>query len=227
MPVLPHLLHRAASATSQDTRILDSRQLRDAADSAARSVSRAARQLLRRVPHLVPRQSDGNIVAIPTVYQGLNSGPNPGAVVGIVLGSVAGFLLLLWLFWSLSNGSGFMRSSTYQEEDVDVVRRRSRSRRSSRRTEMASRSPVRRERVIRQERIVRDVRPPREQSRIRETVIVDDMPRGERRVDGDDIVEVIEEHSSVGAGRPPGRNSKGRRSSGYRSVDASSFARGD
>ena len=53
---------------------------------------------------------------------------------------------------------------------------------------MTSRSPVRRERVIRQERIVRDVNPgPREPSRIRETVIVDDGPRVERRVEGDDM----------------------------------------
>lgn len=220
MPVLPHLYRRAASA-SQDTRILHSRQLRDAAYHAAQSLSSTAKQLLQRIPHLQPRQSDGNIVAIPTVYQGLNAGPAPGAVVGIVLGSVAGFLLLLWLFWVLSNGGGFIRTSQLEEEDV-VVRRRSRSRRSSRRTEMTSQSP-RRERVIRQERIVRDVRPPREPSRMRETVIVDDM-RSERRVDGDDIVEVIEEHSSIGGAPPPRRN---RGSSGYRSVNPNVFASGD
>ena len=69
---------------------------------------------------------------------------------------------------------------------------------------------------MRQERIVRDsVPPPREPSRIRETVLVDEMrpSHTERRVDGDDIVEVIEEHSSVGV-PPPKR--KGRKSSGYR-----------
>jgi len=76
---------------------------------------------------------------------------------------------------------------------------------------MASRSP-RRERVIRQERIIRDVNPGRAPSRIRETVIVDDLPPPERRVEGDDIVEVIEEHSSIGV--PPRRQS--RRGSGYR-----------
>ena len=208
MPVLPY---RAVSASSQDTRILDSRQLLDVAHRSVQSLSHTASQLLRRIPRLQARQSDGNIKAIPTVYQGLNSGPAPGTVVGIVLGSVAGFLLVLWLFWSLSNGSGFMRNSSYEEEDVNV-RRRSRSRRSSRRTEMASRSPVRRERVIRQERIVRDVRPPRQPSRIRETVIVEDMPRQERRVSGDDIIVVEEEHSSIA---PAGRN-KTRKSSGYR-----------
>lgn len=188
MPVLPHLHLRAAA----DTRILDSRQVRNVAHHAAQSLASAASSLVRRKSQLQTRQStqsnpDGTIVAIPYFYQGLNAGPAPGAVVGIVLGSVIGFLLLIWLFWTLSNGGGgFIRSSQYEEEDV-VVRRRSRSprsRRSSRRTEMTSRSPVRRERVIRQERIVRDINPPREPSRIRETVIVDDAPRVERRVEG-------------------------------------------
>jgi len=71
---------------------------------------------------------------------------------------------------------------------------------------MTERSP-RRERVIRQERIIRDVNPPRQPSRMRETVIVDDLPPVERRVEGDDIVEVIEEHSSIGA--PPRRSGRG------------------
>jgi hypothetical protein len=69
--------------------------------------------------------------------------------------------------------------------------------------------------VIRTERIVRDVPPPRvDSSRVRETVIVEES-RPERRVDGDDIIEVVEEHSSIGA--PPPRR-KSRKSSGYRSV---------
>ncbi|CAK4005442.1 glucose and ribitol dehydrogenase homolog 2-like [Lecanosticta acicola] len=221
MPLLPHLYtprHAATSTSStSDSRILDSRQLRDAATEAMHTLSDTSHRILKRIPHLLQsRQSDGRIIAIPTQYQGIDSGPAPGAVAGIILGSVAGFLLLLWILWILSSGSGFIRSTTLQE-DV-VVRRRSRSRgttRRSHRTEMASRSP-RRERVIRQERIVRDnVPPPREPSRIRETVLVDEMraPPTERRVEGDDIVEVIEEHSSIGA---PPRRKNTRRSSGYR-----------
>lgn len=45
-----------------------------------------------------------------------------------------------------------------------------------------------------------------------------------RRVDGDDIVEVIEEHSDIG---PPRRQHRARRSSGYRSVDPELYAGGD
>ncbi|TKA30409.1 hypothetical protein B0A50_02636 [Salinomyces thailandicus] len=211
---------------AQDTRILDSRQLRAAADQAVHFFSSTSRQVLKRAARLRPRQDDGNIVAIPTVYQGLNAGPSPGVVVGIVLGSVLGFLLILWLLWSLSNGGGFIRSSRYEEEEHYSRRSRSpRPRRSSRRTEMRSRSPARRERdrVIRQERIIRDVNPPREPSRLRETVIADDPPRPERRVEGDDIVEVIEEHSSIAA---PPRRGKSKRNSGYRSVDPGLFAGG-
>lgn len=102
-----------------------------------------------------------------------------------------------------------------------MVRRRSgdegrsrRSHRSSYQAEMRHTSP-RRERVVRQERIVRDVPRDRvDRSQVRETVIVEE--RGpERRVDGDDIVEVIEEHSSIG-GAPPPRRKGSRRTSGYR-----------
>lgn len=66
---------------------------------------------------------------------------------------------------------------------------------------------------MRQERIVRDgpVNVRRNGSRVRETIIVEES-RPERRVDGDDIVEVIEEHSSVGPA-PPRRGGNRRRSS--------------
>jgi len=179
---------------------------------------------------LLPRQNanqQGNIIAIPTVYQGLNAGPAPGAVVGIVLGSVLGFLFLLWLFWVLSKGGSFIRANQDEEESVVVTRRRDRSSRRSHRSnaEMATRTSPRRDRVYRQERIIRDFPPPQREasrSRVRESVIVDDMPPPrERRVEGDDIVEVIEEHSSLGGGAPPPRR-KNRRGSGYRSVAPSS-----
>ena len=195
MPVLHHLYQRAASLAT-DTRTLESRQLRALAHQAAQAVAPppSPATLADHPPPLtlVPRQYNGQLVAIPYFYQ--YGGPAPAAVAGIVLGSVAGFLLLLWLFWTLSNGSGFIRTSDYTERDRGE--RSSRSRRSSRQTntELRSRSPPRRERVIRQERIVREVpvQRERESSRVRETVIIDDegpppMMRGERRVEGDDI----------------------------------------
>jgi hypothetical protein len=178
---------------------------------------------------LHPRQQ-GGIVPIPTVYQGLNSGPAPGAVVGIVLGSVLGFIFLIWLLWILSNGSSFIKTNRDEEEDIVVSRHRTHTsdRRRERRSEMSQkpsqpsqppRSP-RRDRVYRQERISRDFPiPPRSPgtSRVRGETVFVDRETVERRVDGDDIVEVIEEHSSVSGAPPPRRKSK-RASSGYRSV---------
>jgi hypothetical protein len=71
------------------------------------------------------------IVAIPTTYNGLHSGPPPGTVVGIVLGSVAGFLLIIWLLYTctLLGGNTFSfpwggRGDGIVEEEV--IRRRSR-----------------------------------------------------------------------------------------------------
>lgn len=180
------------------------------------------------------RRQDANVCGagyINGCYQGLNAGPAPGAVVGIVLGSVAGFLLLLWVLFTLSSGSGFIQTSNLQEEDVVVThhghRHRSRSpRRSSHRSsyreemrqETTTAAPPRRDRVVRQERISRDIPRDVSRSRVRETIIVDES-RPERRVDGDDVIEVIAEESDLTSAAPPPRRSKGsRRTSGYRSV---------
>lgn len=233
MPVLPHVDGRSIGIAA-DLRIINSRQLRRATEIAAHQALSHAKQLIRRIPRLLPRQTYNaqdvcNDGYVSGCYRGENAGPTPGAVVGIVLGSVAGFLILLALLYILSQSGGFMRTSRYQEEVVDV-RRRSRSPRSRRshrssyREEMRTRSP-RRNQIIREERVVRD-RPPqvRETSRLRETVtretrLVDEERIPERRVEGDDVVEVIEEHSDLNI-PPPRRQS--RRSSGYRSVDPAS-----
>jgi len=171
----------------------------------------AATLSARHAQTLDIRQSNSaeGYVIIPANYQNINNSPSPGAVVGIVLGSVAGFLLLLFLFSSLNGNNWFGGGGSDYEEEV-VVRRRSesgRSRRSSRRPEMSSRGSPRTERIIRQERVVRDTS--RAPPIPRNTFVVED--RGERRVDGDDIVEVIEEEGSSIA---PRRKSK--RGSQYR-----------
>lgn len=225
MPVLPLLRPRALTAA--DTRILESRQLLNAAQHAAHSLSAHARELWRRyTPVLLRREStDCQHRFISACYAGLNAGPAPGAIVGITLGSIAGFLIILYLLWILSNGSTFIRTTALEvDEDVVVTRRRSRSPRNTRRSqrsnynaEMRRVSSPRRERVIRQERIVRDVPPPRrESSRMRETIIEESTTRrDDRRVDGDDVVEVFEENSSISGTAPPPRR-KNRRGSSYR-----------
>lgn len=147
---------------------------------------------------------------IPTYYN--LSGPAPGTVVGIVLGSVAGFLLIVWLLYTLTQGGGAGAGTTTtmagQEEIVMRKPRRNshgggggRSR-GSRRAEMreVSRSPRRsggRSQIIVEER---SRGPPRPRS-----IIVEDR----HRVPGDDVVEVIEEHEEYRERRgnrrgPPG-----------------------
>ncbi|OAP65449.1 hypothetical protein AYL99_01421 [Fonsecaea erecta] len=63
------------------------------------------------------------ILALPTTYLGLNSGPKPGTVAAIVLGSVGGFLLIIYLIWAALNYGnvfGFRRGVVAE----DVVRQR-------------------------------------------------------------------------------------------------------
>lgn len=50
-------------------------------------------------PVLEARQRETTII-IPSTYGGIDSSPNPGVVAGIVLGAVAGFLLLLFLIYT-------------------------------------------------------------------------------------------------------------------------------
>ena len=177
--------------------------------------TRSTQTLSRSLSSMFRRQVQPSI--IPTTYSGLNAGPVPGTVVGIVFGSVAGFLLVLWLIYSIFMAQGW--NSTSVEEEVVVSRRRSRSpRRSSPRRSSPRRPPSSRSHseVI---EVSRQRSPPRRETR-RETVIVEETRRPAPR--DDDIVEVIEEHS------PPRRvRRESRRESGYRTVDPEAFGGGN
>ena len=158
---------------------------------------------------MIKRQTaqSGSIVAIPITYAGLNDGPSPGEVAGIVLGSVGGLLLaLLLLYFGLRLGGYFSQTTVIEEREVIRERRRSRS---DSRSEMSER------------RSEHSHRPPRREVR-REEIIVEARTS---RVDPpeDDIVEVIEEHSPER--RPNRRESK--RMSGFRTVDPDEFGGGD
>lgn len=186
--------------------------------------------------HQLKKRQD--IVAIPTTYGDLNSGPSPGKIVGIVLGSVAGFLLLLWLLYTCFNFGGVGRASTVTTE---IVReRRPRKSRASRASHSRSRS--RRGRVSETVERVTEVIETRRPSPMMappppapvpmERVIVEERresrtesrPPPLRRIGSDEVV-VIEEHS------PPRRKSSRRRerervSGGYRPVDPMAYAGG-
>ena len=151
------------------------------------------------------------ILAIPTTYAGLNDGPAPGSVAGIVIGAVGGFLLVLWLLYTCFSMGGFGGIGGASVVEEEIVRRRSRSpRRSVSRSETIEitkpRSPPRRERVV-----------------VEETRRVSRPPEPEPAEPVDDIVEVFEDHSP--SPPPPSRRTS-RRTSGYRTVDPAEFGGG-
>jgi len=141
------------------------------------------------------------ILALPTTYAGLNSGPRPGTVVGITLGAIGGFILVLYIVLSLFQFAGRGGETIVEEE---VVHRSGSPRRRSRHMSEVPRPA--RERVVRERE---------------DTVVVEETVEREPRstVDDDDVVEVIEEHSPE---RPP----RSRRTSGYRTVDPAEFGGG-
>ncbi|KAL9128317.1 MAG: hypothetical protein Q9217_002972 [Psora testacea] len=179
---------------------------------------RSLASVLRRQQVTVTASTTANPI-IPATYSGLNTGPSPGEVVGIVFGSVAGFLLLLWLIYTcFSMGASAVGQSSVVEEEV-VVRRRSRSPRPS--PSSHSRSEVIEESRTRERTRSRSRTPPRRESSRRETVIIEEIRRPSRPPP-DDIVEVTEEHSPIRTSR----RSSGR-PSGYRNVDPDAFGGGN
>ena len=180
---------------------------------------------------------------IPGAYPGLNDGPDAGEVVGITLGAVGGFLLLLWLVYTcLSIGNRQDTISSYGT--ASVVTRKSRRRHSKH----THRSPSRRRETVevRTSRTNPVVDPPPERIVMEETMrrssgpvpgpppppmAAPPPPRFVPHDDTEDEVVVIEEHSP-----PPRRHkskshrrrsSSARRESGFREVDPDRFAGGD
>lgn len=185
------------------------------------------------------------LVAIPLTYKGLNSGPQPGTVVGIVLGSVFGTLLLLWLIRSVAGSVAGGGGAVERDDETEIIYRHHRSRsaseapprrkrrkpaRSEAQSEMAEAPRRRTERVIVQEERVRQGNgpppPPPEPVVERERVVVEERTTTERRVPGDDMVEVIEEESSVSSA-PPARKKESKRNSGFRTVDPTAYGGGN
>lgn len=80
---------------------------------------------------------------IPAYYGGLYSSPSPGAVVGITLGAVAGFILILFLIYTCINLGGYSTAISESGGTASVVTRRSRHHyRSSRHSEVEVESGI-------------------------------------------------------------------------------------
>jgi hypothetical protein len=195
-PTIEHI--RQVSRSVSDNLLSRSSLIQPAAHFA--SVLHHTRDAASESTNLIPRDTDAlsiskrqqnGILAIPTTYSGLNAGPSPGAVVGIILGSVGGFLLCLFIVYSIVRMSG--RFGTRVIEEEIITRRRSRSRSSRSESEVIEVQAPRRER----------------RRRTTEEIIVEERISEPE----DDIIEVTEEHS------PERRKSK--RMSGFRTVDPS------
>ncbi|KAF9881823.1 hypothetical protein CkaCkLH20_00969 [Colletotrichum karsti] len=168
---------------------------------------------------LIHRQTLDDDVVVPAHYGGW-SPLSSGAIVGITLGAVAGFLLILWMIYTCLNFGRPVEnssSSVYTGTATSVLSVRSRSRHRHRK----HRSPARGPRIIATEEV--RVRERESVSRSRPPpgpVIVDaEPPMRERRAsrgpppprfvpdDDEDEVVVIEEHT-------PERRRRSRRHSG-------------
>lgn len=206
MPAVPELLNAIAQLGNVAPRAFGSDSLlprQPAIDIAAMAQDAPHTKEFVRRQKMVVQQG-----IIPTYYN--LSGPEPGTVVGIVLGSVAGFLLIVWLLFTLTQGNKAGTTTAMAGEEEIVVRRPrrnshgNRSRRSSHaQMREVSRSP--RQSSGRSHIIVEERRaPPPPQQRTR-SIIVEER----RRVPNDDVVEVIEEHDEY-------RERRASRRGGYR-----------
>ncbi|EKD19685.1 uncharacterized protein L3040_001969 [Drepanopeziza brunnea f. sp. 'multigermtubi'] len=191
-------------------------------------------------PQAFRRQSTDSI--IPTTYGSINSGPAPGTVAGIVLGSVGGFLLLLWLIYTCVRFGSASSRSAYTESVV-VPAARPRRRRAHHRgggTVRRETVEIRRERSpvripLREPEIVRlpSTPMPRQPERVERVVVEESREtrrERERSRGGSDEIVVIEDHS------PPRKKKSSRtaatvrssaesvrRESGYRTVDPTTY----
>ncbi|VUC23065.1 unnamed protein product [Clonostachys rosea] len=104
-------------------------------------IETTAAALVAAANDVLAERDDDNFKVIPSTYGGLYTSLNPGVIAGIVLGSVAGFLLLLFICYS-ALGFGPPIFTKAQGSMVEVrVRRTSRASHTSRRTSRHTRSP--------------------------------------------------------------------------------------
>ncbi|TGO49202.1 hypothetical protein BCON_0217g00030 [Botryotinia convoluta] len=205
-------------------------------------------KLTKFLTRLISRQTtSSNPSIIPTTYGQQNNSPSPGTIVGIVLGSVGGFLLLLWLLYTCCTLGRRQSAQSTVTEDVTFrgnVRRRSHnshrsSRPHSRRVSTTEKVEIRRQRsrspapvrVVREEVRQETRRPPPPVER----VVVEERREVRRSRErspsssggGSDEVVVIEEHDpprrSKSKRERRERGERAERDSGFRTVDPLSF----
>ncbi|KAI4145034.1 MAG: hypothetical protein LQ340_006451 [Diploschistes diacapsis] len=213
MAPVPHLSDLSAIEHWSRSLILPlpALQPRETAGDIFSHLHNALRRTSASITSLAKRQT---IADIPQLYSNVGNSPQPGVVAGIVLGSVGGTLIILWLIYTIMSVGGPRPSA----DEVEIIQRRSRSppRRASRSRRAESRSEV--------IEVARHRTPPPPRRREREIIVEETTTRRQSAPPPeefeDDIVEVIEEHSP-----PPQRRSR-RASSGYRNVDPDEYGGG-
>ena len=152
-------------------------------------------------------------LSIPASYGRLNSSPPPGTVAGIVLGTVGGVVLVLYLTFLALNPGGLARGGSSSTIDEEVVIRSLRGPSSRHRGEAIE--------VMEERSRSRSYRRPS-----RDHVVVDESVTGTGTsvTDHGDVVEIFEEESSgvsSASPRPPRRTR-----SGVRTVDPHGYGGG-
>ncbi|KAF7177088.1 hypothetical protein CNMCM7691_004736 [Aspergillus felis] len=153
-------------------------------------------------------------ISIPASYGRLDDGPSPGTVAGIVLGSVAGFIFLLYLAYL---GLGLNNKPNPDDVEVSTVTTESALSRRVRRARRGGSGGGRVEVVEERRRRHPD-----------DHIVVEESVTSASRTDDGDVVEVLEEHSSIdGPVAPPRSRSRRSRVSGsYRTVDPYEYGGG-
>jgi hypothetical protein len=163
---------------------------------------------------LTSHQKRYTTISIPSTYGHLHDSPAAGTVVGIVLGSVAGFVLLMYVLFLAVNPGGIARgassgpaptvSSSLSMDEEEIVDVRA-SRRPSRRRHSDNTIEVMEERET-----FRDSYRRRPSSRHDRIVVEESLATSTSG--GGDVVEVLEEESSVPSDvspRPARRSRRG------------------
>jgi hypothetical protein len=172
-------------------------------------------------PHLLdtPLEKRYTTISIPSTYGRLNSSPQAGTVVGIVLGSVAGFVLLMYVLFLAVNPGALKRGPAPTSSTVTMSMDDERSVRSRRRPR-----PHNEVEVIEERDTFRDSYRRRPTSR-HDHIVVEESLATSATGDADgDLIEVYEESSSAASdvmSQLPRRRSRERRRphDGVRHVD--------
>ncbi|KAJ5767308.1 uncharacterized protein N7511_004924 [Penicillium nucicola] len=162
---------------------------------------------------LTSHQKRYTTISIPSTYGRLHNSPAAGTVVGIVLGCTAGFILLMYALFLAVNPGGIARgtsgtiaptvSSSLSMDEEEIVEVR--ARRPSRRRQSDHTIEVMEEREN-----FRDSYRRRPSSRHDRIVVEESLATSTSG--GGDVVEVLEEESSVPSDlspRPPRRSRRG------------------